>query len=414
MKNRERVRREVPQTQPAPPEQVTGAAPSTGPGKMAVIGQKVKNEAKVVGKKLGTEVSLLSTEIAEETNLPPWAVMGIGVISSLVVLCILFCICKKCLCKKRKKGKGKNKGNEQVIDMSQFQNIGDEVETEKETKEEEKEKEKLGTLHFSLDYDFEANNLKVHVMEANDLPPMDLNGTSDPYVKVYLMPDKKKKFETKVQKKSLNPVFNETFDFKVPYKEIGSKTMVLAVYDFDRFGKHDIIGKIEIPMNSIDLGQVYEATKELEAADKDSEKLGDICFSLRYVPTSGKFNVVILEAKNLKKMDACGLSDPYVKINLMMNGKRLKKKKTTVKKNTLSPYYNESFSFEVPFEQIQKVQVVITVLDYDQVGSNDPIGKVVVGCGASGAELRHWSDMLAAPRRPIASWHTLQPADDDK
>ena len=48
--------------------------------------------------------------------------------------------------------------------------------------------------------------------------------------------------------------------------------MVLAVYDFDRFGKHDIIGKIEIPMNSIDLGQVYEATKELEAADKVNKK----------------------------------------------------------------------------------------------------------------------------------------------
>ena len=46
---------------------------------------------------------------------------------------------------------------------------------------------------YHLDYDFEANNLKVHVMEANDLPPMDLNGTSDPYVKVYLMPGKKSK-----------------------------------------------------------------------------------------------------------------------------------------------------------------------------------------------------------------------------
>jgi hypothetical protein len=39
-------------------------------------------------------------------------------------------------------------------------------------------------------------------------------------------------------------------------------------------------------------------------------KLGDICFSLRYVPTAGKLTVVILEAKNLKKMDVGGLSGP--------------------------------------------------------------------------------------------------------
>ena len=71
--------------------------------------------------------------------------------------------------------------------------------------------------------------------------------------------------------------------------------------------------------------------------------MGDICFSLRYVPTAGKLTVVVLEAKNLKKMDVGGLSgkeriwiiyfniyfvDPYVKIVLMQGGKRLKKKKT--------------------------------------------------------------------------------------
>lgn len=71
------------------------------------------------------------------------------------------------------------------------------------------------------------------------------------------------------------------------------------------------------------------------------------------MPTAGKLTVVILEAKNLKKMDVGGLSDPYVKIALMQNGKRLKKKKTSIKKCTLNPYYNESFTFEVPFEQIQ-------------------------------------------------------------
>lgn len=40
-------------------------------------------------------------------------------------------------------------------------------------------------------------------------------------------------------------------------------------------------------------------------------KLGDICFSLRYVPTAGKLTVVILEAKNLKKMDVGGLSGKH-------------------------------------------------------------------------------------------------------
>lgn len=42
-----------------------------------------------------------------------------------------------------------------------------------------------------------------------------MGGTSDPYVKVFLLPDKKKKYETKVHRKTLNPAFNETFTFKV-------------------------------------------------------------------------------------------------------------------------------------------------------------------------------------------------------
>ena len=54
------------------------------------------------------------------------------------------------------------------------------------------------------------------------------------------------------------------------------------------------------------------------------------------------------------------------------------------------------------------MQVVVTVLDYDKIGKNDAIGKVFVGYNSTGAELRHWSDMLANPRRPIAQWHTLQ------
>lgn len=40
-------------------------------------------------------------------------------------------------------------------------------------------------------------------------------------------------------------------------------------------------------------------------------------------------------------------------MHLLQGGKKVRKKKTTIKKNTLSPYYNEAFSFEVPCDQVQ-------------------------------------------------------------
>ncbi|KAL0968336.1 hypothetical protein UPYG_G00265570 [Umbra pygmaea] len=359
----------------------------------------------------------------QSMHMPSWAVVTLCVVSGFLVLSLCLCVWRKCLMKKdkdtdkeKKRLKGKNGFNTE-LEGGNAEPLKDEEDTETRLtgreEEEPKEDEKLGKLEFSLDYNFTENTMVVGILQACDLPAMDVGGSSDPYVKLYLLPDKKRKFETKVHRKTLNPTFNETFTFKVPYNELGGRTLVMTVYDFDRFSKHDAIGALRVPMSSLDFSHMTQEWRELKKAEKEeSERLGDICVSLRYVPTAGKLSIVILEAKNLKKMDVGGLSDPYVKIHLLQNGKRLKKKKTSIKKNTLNPYYNESFSFEVPLEQIQKVQVAVTVLDYDKIGKNDAIGKVFLGGTSSGTELRHWSDMLANPRRPIAQWHCLKAEDE--
>uniref|UniRef100_A0A3B4T4V5 Synaptotagmin n=1 Tax=Seriola dumerili TaxID=41447 RepID=A0A3B4T4V5_SERDU len=402
----------------------TGATTVTMAPTPAVISTSVpdtsgSNNTEISKNDMFEEIKSKFLNEIDKIPLPQWALIAIAVVAALLILTCCFCIIKKCCCKKKKNKKGK-KGKD-GFNMKNMQ--GGEMmlynQSEAVTLTQMKNLINFGFLPDKIlslplpSCPHLGTQLTVGILQAADLMSMDSGGTSDPYVKVLLFPDKKKKYDTKVHKKTLNPVFNETFVFKVPYEELGGKTLVMSVYDYDRFSKHDVIGEVKIPMNTIDLGRPIEEWRDLESADQEEpEKLGDICISLRYVPTAGKLTVCILEAKNLKKMDACGLSDPYVKIQLLQGGKRLKKKKTTVKKNTLNPYYNESFSFEIPLEQMQKILVAVTVFDYDKIGKNDAIGKIFVGSKATGLGLKHWSDMLANPRRPIAQWHPLQPEED--
>uniref|UniRef100_A0A3Q3W3D7 Synaptotagmin n=1 Tax=Mola mola TaxID=94237 RepID=A0A3Q3W3D7_MOLML len=195
---------------------------------------------------------------------PSWAIAALCIVSLCVLLSSAVCMWKKCSKKKdrdkekdKKRGKEKSEGDfDTEMDGCYNKPLKDEGNKEMELSENApKEVEKLGKLHFTLDYNFTDNMLVVGILQAAELPVMDVGGSSDPYVKLYLFPDKKKKCETKVHRKTLEPNFNETFTFKVPYMELGGKMLVMTVYDFDRFSKHDAIGAVKIPMSSVDFSQ---------------------------------------------------------------------------------------------------------------------------------------------------------------
>ncbi|XP_017555625.1 synaptotagmin VIII isoform X1 [Pygocentrus nattereri] len=349
--------------------------------------------------------------LLDKIPLPRWAIYTIIALILLVILICVLCCCVKCCCKGKKK---KKKKPDQKINLKELNGSTTTALVQPETEDAEygSVDERRGKLLYSLEYNTARSEMTVGIKEATELKAMDHGGTSDPYVKVYILPYKSKTFETKVFRKTLNPVFNEHFKYQMSQKELSESTLVMQVYDFNRFSKHDVIGELRLELSAVDWNHVIEEWKDLSKPSKnEQEHLGEICFSLRYVPTASKLTVVILEAKNLKKMDHGGSSDPYIKVQLILDKKKWKKKKTTVKKQTLNPYFNESFTFEVSFEQIQKVQLVISVWDHDKMSRNDAIGKIFLGCDATGNQLRHWADMLSNPRRPVAQWHTLLSAD---
>ncbi|XP_071776664.1 synaptotagmin-10 isoform X1 [Centroberyx gerrardi] len=280
------------------------------------------------------------------------------------------------------------------------------VDSEDEAKE---PVETCGKLSFSLRYDYEEQALVVRILKALDLPAKDFTGTSDPYVKIYLLPERKKKFQTRVHRKNLNPMFDETFCFPVAYDEICNRKLHFSVYDFDRFTSHDMIGEVVVDnlFELSDLSREAVVWKDIHAATMESVDLGEIMYSLCYLPTAGRMTLTVIKCRNLKAMDITGSSDPYVKVSLLCDGRRLKKRKTTTKKSTLNPVYNEAIIFDIPPENVEQVSLSIMVMDYDRVGHNEVIGVCRTGPDAEGLGRDHWNEMLAYPRKPITHWHAL-------
>ncbi|CAF3696841.1 unnamed protein product, partial [Didymodactylos carnosus] len=91
--------------------------------------------------------------------------------------------------------------------------------------------EGYGHLRCSVRFDRSRSKLIVRVHEAKDLINTDRNSLSDPYVRILLLPDKRKKTKrrTKVIKDSLQPVWDEAFEYDLTLEEARMKTVDLTV-----------------------------------------------------------------------------------------------------------------------------------------------------------------------------------------
>ncbi|XP_076454624.1 synaptotagmin-5-like [Babylonia areolata] len=275
------------------------------------------------------------------------------------------------------------------------------------------EEEQLGWLHFTLDLNPETNILTVHLLQATSLVPRDFSGTADPYVRVSLLPDHRSATaQSRTHRRTVNPVFDEEFIFELKRSSMDRAMLQIQVYDYDQFSRDECIGCVKLPLGAVDLSEKVDLWKGIQPFEKEKDPnrdIGDVMFSLSYLPSAERLTVVVVKARNLRHPESGKDSlDPYVKVSVLAGSKKTKKKKTATCHSTSCPVWNEALVFSLAKEHLHAVSLELSVLHDNKLGNDERLGKVrLSGDSAAGGEERaHWQD-LVRQRTASARWHKL-------
>ncbi len=110
-------------------------------------------------------------------------------------------------------------------------------------------------------------------------------------------------------------------------------------------------------------------------------QLGMLHFSTQYDLINAHLIVRVIEARDLPPPLICNgarqdmaHSNPYVKMSLLPDHKN--SRQTGVKRKTQNPFFEERFTFEIPFLEAQRRTLLLSVVDFDKFSQHCVIGKV--------------------------------------
>uniref|UniRef100_A0A8C7H930 Extended synaptotagmin 2 n=1 Tax=Oncorhynchus kisutch TaxID=8019 RepID=A0A8C7H930_ONCKI len=114
----------------------------------------------------------------------------------------------------------------------------------------------LGEVQLTVRHSPQRNKLIVVLHACRNLIAFTDHG-SDPYVRLYLLPDKRRsgRRKTHTHKKDLNPVYDEIFEFGVSVVELHRRTLDVAVKNGGNiFSKHKgLLGKVLVDLTHEDI-----------------------------------------------------------------------------------------------------------------------------------------------------------------
>ncbi|XP_071440035.1 synaptotagmin-like protein 5 [Hetaerina americana] len=304
-----------------------------------------------------------------------------------------------------------------------------------------------GEVEFALQYNYKQGALEILVKQCRELAPVDTKrNRSDPYVKVYLLPDKSKsgKRKTKVKKHTLNPVFDETLKFHITLNGLETRTLWLTVWHSDMFGRNDFLGEVMMSLENKVFDDPSPKWYPLQERTEPFDDLlcykGEMIVGLKFVPpdvtnlhkkgrmSKGSLHVLVKDAKNLTAVKANGTSDPFCKSYLLPDKGRSSKQKTAVCRRSINPVWNHTFVYDdVSLQELSERSLELTVWDHDRLASNEFLGGLRFNLGsgkhygknvdwmdATGREMTLWQSMLERANFWVEGCLTLRPTLDHR
>ncbi|XP_038674051.1 synaptotagmin-like protein 2 isoform X2 [Scyliorhinus canicula] len=110
---------------------------------------------------------------------------------------------------------------------------------------------------------------------------------------------------------------------------------------------------------------------------------GKMQFSLDYVDKLKEFHIFVVRCSDLAAAEKKNRSDPYVKSYLLPDKIKMGKRKTSVKKKSLNPVYNEILRYKIEKATLLAQTLNLSVWHNDTFGRNSFLGEVEI-------ELKNW------------------------
>ncbi|KAE8607096.1 hypothetical protein XENTR_v10011006 [Xenopus tropicalis] len=268
----------------------------------------------------------------------------------------------------------------------------------------------VGQIEVTMDYDVHSNTLHVALIQGKDLLERKEDGNFEScFVHISLLPDEQIVGISRIQGNAYSVMFDETFSIPLDPLALEENSLKFSIFGIDGDDRKVSTGVAELKLSDLDLAlRPFNTWIYLQDVNKATDTVGEILLSLSYLPTAERLTVVVVKVRNLLWTEGKTTADPFVKVYLLQDGRKISKKKTAVKRDDRNPVFNEAMIFSVPAIVLQELSLRITVAECCEDGRAENIGHVIIGPSTSGMGMTHWNQMLATLRKPVSMWHQIR------